>query len=121
VTGDWPIAGVIAALRCGVGASLIAKPHIATSGDGGRTVLVRTIGVRDLVLGAGTLAALRQGHAQTWSLAGLFSDVADSIVALASRRQLGARGTLVAAVAPLPFVVAVSCTRPWRRRSLRST
>jgi hypothetical protein len=79
--------------------------------------LVRTIGVRDLVLGAGTLGAVRGGpqRALSWSRAGLLSDVGDTLVALASRRELGIRGTLVAAGAPLPFVAAVCSTRPWRR------
>ena len=107
----------VAALRCLVGAALIAKPAMATSGDAGRTALVRTIGVRDLVLGAGTLAALRGApqRALLWTRAGLLSDVGDTLVAVASRRELGTPGTLVAAGAPLPFVAAVCSTRPWRR------
>lgn len=117
-----PIVPVVAALRCAVGAALIAEPAMATSGDDGRTVLVRTIGIRDVVVGAGALVALRRDResARLWTQAGLLSDIADVLLALASFRQLGARGTLVAAAAPLPFVVAVSCRRPWLRPSKHS-
>ena len=112
-----------AALRCAVGAGLLAFPAMATGGDDGRAVLVRTIGIRDVVTGAGTLAALQRDRqaARLWTQAGLLSDVADVLLALASYRELGARGTLVAAAAPLPFVAAVSCTRPWRRSSTPAT
>jgi hypothetical protein len=86
---------------------------VATNGDPGRTVLVRTIGIRDLVVGAGALAALRRDPptARLWVQSGLVSDVADVLLALCSYRQLGARGTLVAAVAPLPFIAAVRWSR----------
>jgi hypothetical protein len=96
---------------------------MATNGDAERTVLVRTIGIRDLVVGAGTLAALRRGQSgsRLWVQSGLVSDVADVLLALASYRQLGARGTLIAAAAPLPFIAAVSCSRPWRRPSRPAT
>jgi hypothetical protein len=100
-----------------VGAALIGQPAMATSGDDGRAVLVRTIGVRDLVLGAGALAALRRDseEARLWTQTGWLSDIADVVIALASYRQLGARGTFLAAAAPLPFVAVVGSTRPWRR------
>jgi hypothetical protein len=109
----------VAALRCAVGAALLAVPSLATNGDPGRAVLVRTIGIRDLVVGAGALTALRRDPltARPWVQSGLVSDVADVLLALGSYRQLGARGTFIAAVAPLPFIAAVSCSRPWRRPS----
>lgn len=98
-----------------MGAGLLAAPAMATGGDTGRTVLVRTIGIRDLVVGAGALAALRRDApaARLWVQSGLVSDVADVLLALSSYRQLGARGTLIAAAAPLPFIAAVSCNRRW--------
>jgi hypothetical protein len=113
----------VAALRGAVGAGLLAVPSVATNGDAGRTVLVRTIGIRDLILGAGTLTALRREPtvAALWVRSGLGSDVADVLLALGSYRQLGARGTFVAAAAPLPFIAAISCSRPWRRGSRRAT
>jgi hypothetical protein len=113
----------VAALRCAVGAGLLAVPSLATNGDAGRTVLVRTIGIRDLVVGAGALVALRREPLATrlWMQAGLASDVADVLLALGSYRQLGARGTLIAAAAPLPFIAAVSCSKPWRHPTRPAT
>jgi hypothetical protein len=92
---------------------LLAVPSAATNGDSGRAVLVRTVGIRDLVVGAGTLAALRAepSAARLWVRSGLLSDVADVLLALGSYRRLGARGTLIAAGAPLPFIVAVTYCR----------
>jgi hypothetical protein len=79
--------------------------------------LVRTIGIRDVVVGVATLAALRRQPpaAALWVRAALASDLADVLLALGSYRQLGARGTFVAAASPLPFIAAISCSRPWRR------
>ena len=104
---------VIAAVRCAVGAGLLVAPDAATSADRGRRILARTIGIRDLVLGAGTLLAARadvasearKAGARLWLQATLSSDVADVLLALGSRRELGTRGTLLAALTPLPFVV----------------
>jgi hypothetical protein len=106
------IVPTVAALRCLVGAGLIGAPGLAgaspTSVDG-RAVLMRTIGIRDVVVGAGTLAALRRDprSARLWAATGLVSDIADVVLALGSFRQLGARGTLIAAMAPVPFIAAV--------------
>lgn len=96
----------IAILRSAVGAVLLIRPAPATSGDEGRRVLVRTIGVRDLVLGVGAVLSRDQTSAagRGWARIGLASDVGDVLVALASRRELGRAGTLAAALTPLPFV-----------------
>jgi hypothetical protein len=117
------VGSTVAALRCVVGAGLLGVPSIATNGDADRTVLVRTIGIRDLVVGAGALVALYRNPpaARLWVASGFVSDVADVLLALGSHRQLGARGTLIAAAAPLPFVVAVSCSRRWRDPSRSAT
>jgi hypothetical protein len=102
----------VAALRCGVGALLLASPDVAMNGDAGRRILVRTIGLRDLVAGGGALSALgRSGAASSgarrgWTLVGLANDAGDVVLALASRRELGPRGALLAAATPLPFVIA---------------
>jgi hypothetical protein len=99
----------VAVLRCGVGAFLMAWPDAATNRDAGRRILVRTIGLRDLVAGAGAVSALAGGHAKAgraWTVAGLANDAGDVALAIASRRELGTRGALTAALTPLPFVVA---------------
>ena len=113
----------MSALRCAVGAGLLIKPSLATNGDPDRAILVRTIGIRDLVAGAGALAALRGDlpAARLWVQSGLVSDVADVFLALGSYRQLGVHGTLLAAGAPLPFIAAISCSTPWRRASRPAT
>jgi hypothetical protein len=106
------IVPTVAALRCLVGAGLIGAPGLAgatpASADG-RAVLIRTIGIRDVVVGAGTLAALRRDprSAGLWAATGLASDIADVVLAIGSFRQLGARGTFIAALAPIPFIAAV--------------
>ena len=104
----------VALLRCGVGAALIAVPDVATNRDAGRRILVRTIGLRDLVTGAGALSALGRKPeagqtalvARVWVAAGLANDAGDVVLAIASRRELGTRGALTAALTPLPFVLA---------------
>jgi hypothetical protein len=101
----------VALLRCGVGVALIAAPDVATNRDVGRRILVRTIGLRDLVAGAGALSALDGSPkaaqtARVWVAAGLANDAGDVVLAFASRRELGRKGALTAALTPLPFVVA---------------
>lgn len=99
----------VAALRCAVGGALIGLPDVATGGDAQRRVLVRTIGLRDLVLGVATLRAPGRDPdwaRRAWVGAGLANDVGDVLLALASYRELGRRGTLIAALTPVPFVVA---------------
>jgi hypothetical protein len=113
----------VATLRCLVGGVLLAAPDVATSGDTGRRILVRTIGIRDVILGAGTLLAARDGSAGVatktgatrWLAASLASDAADVLLALASRRELGLRGTWLAAITPVPFVASGVRTLARRR------
>ena len=102
----WLTRGV-ALLRCAVGAVLLVRPDVATSRDAQRRILVRTIGLRDCVAGAGTLRAMGGAtSAKTWIAAGLANDLGDIALALAARRELGFRGALLAAITPLPFVLA---------------
>ena len=101
----------LAILRSAVGGLLLARPGLATGGDDERGVLVRTIGIRDLVLGvggvrAGTGSTTSAETSKDWARVGLASDLGDVLVALASRKELGRRGTLIAALTPLPFVAA---------------
>jgi hypothetical protein len=72
-------------------------------------LFARTVGVRDLVFGAGSLVAAT-GDAdpvalRRWLVAWAASDVADVLAAL-SARDLDRSGALAAAAAPLPFLVA---------------
>jgi hypothetical protein len=104
---------LVGALRVGVGVVMIAAPGPvlrAGSGrrpDGDLTLMTRTVGVRDLVIGAGTLASGRSeaGPAtRRWIAAGLCSDALDCVIGAASVRQVGRKGALVASLAPVPFI-----------------
>jgi hypothetical protein len=99
-------------LRMGVGVALIAAPGTAMrlggrpDASGAELLLLRTIGIRDLVLGAGTVVAARSGDAGgvgRWTAAGLASDSLDAFVSLASRRAIGTREALGAAALALTF------------------
>jgi hypothetical protein len=71
------------------------------------TLLLRTVGIRDLALGLGTASALRSGSTrelQRWVGAGLLSDVLDVGAGVASARTTGARG-LASALIASPLVV----------------
>ncbi len=71
------------------------------------TLLMRTIGVRDLVLGLGTVSAARAGSgrdARRWTSVGLASDSLDVVVSLASLPAIGKRDSWSAAMLALFFV-----------------
>jgi hypothetical protein len=86
----------LSAGRIALGASLIAAPRIVAGmwlGEDGRRpavgVLGRGFGARDLVLGAGTLGAMRSGRGlRTWVLAGLVADATDLGATIAGRDHL---------------------------------
>lgn len=70
--------------------------------DSSMTLLMRTVGIRDLALGFGTASALRSGsrsELQRWIRAGLLSDFLDVAAGLASARKTGARGLLSSLIA----------------------
>jgi len=100
------IALTVGALRAGVGAALIAVPRLAGGTDATTRMLARTIGIRDLVLGLGTLHGAARGAASPWMRAGIASDVGDVALAVRSRGEVGASGALAAALIPLPVIVA---------------
>jgi hypothetical protein len=100
-------------LRAAVGLGLIAAPGVPMriSGreepTGASLLLMRTIGIRDLVLGLGTVAAARSGQAREarrWTAAALASDSLDVAASLASFRSIGRRDALSAAALALAFV-----------------
>jgi hypothetical protein len=68
---------------------------------------MRTIGIRDLVLGLGTVAAAQSGEdsdARRWAKAGLASDALDTVVSLVAMRAIGRRDSVLAAGLAFAFV-----------------
>ena len=110
-------------LRAAVGVGLIAAPGVPMrlSGQdeptGTDLLLMRTIGIRDLVLGLGTVAAARSGEAGDmgrWAAAVLASDSLDVAASLASYRAIGKRDSRAAAMLALAFVGAdIKVCRTW--------
>jgi hypothetical protein len=100
-------------LRAAVGVGLMAAPAVPMRLSGREEptsaglLLMRTIGVRDLVLGLGSVAAARSGTQQDtrrWSTAVLASDSIDVAVSAASWRSIGKRDATAAALLALTFV-----------------
>ena len=100
-------------LRTSVGVALIVAPGApmrlaeAESPTGAALLLMRTIGIRDLVLGLGTVSAARSGDgdaARYWTRATLASDALDTLVSLASVRSIGRRDSWLAAGLAVGFV-----------------
>ena len=104
------ILAIVAAARVAVGATMILAPsRIFSPGSGTETLLMRTIGIRDVVLGSGACAAWvrgEEGELQRWATVGLTSDGADFVTGLRSKPLVGARSALIATLSPVPFVVA---------------
>lgn len=105
-----PILGWVAAARLGVGAAMLLAPdRFFRPGSGTETLLMQTIGIRDVVLGSGGCVAwLRGGDAdfRRWASVGLISDSADLLLGLRSKPLVGARSAAIATLAPVPFVGA---------------
>ena len=100
-------------LRTAVGVALIAAPGVPMRLAGQREptgtdlLLMRTIGIRDLVVGLGTVAAARSqdiGDVRRWTGAALASDSLDVAASLASVRSIGKRDSVGAALLALVFV-----------------
>jgi hypothetical protein len=100
-------------LRTSVGVALIVAPgvpmRIAGNGEpsGSSLLLMRTIGVRDLVLGLGTVAATTtegDDEATRWMLATLASDTLDTVVSLWAIPFIGKRDAVAAAGLAFTFV-----------------
>ncbi len=101
-------------LRTAVGAALIAVPgpflrlSRREQPTGASVLLLRTIGVRDLVLGLGTLAAARSeevSEIRRWSTVTMASDSLDVVCSIASMRSIGRLNAMGAAAVAL---IAVS-------------
>ena len=77
------------------------------SPTGEALLLMRTIGIRDLVLGLGTVTAARSldpSDARRWTKAALASDSLDTIVSVAASRSIGKRDSVLAAALAFVFV-----------------
>ena len=114
----------IAAVRLGAGLAMggFPKPFLRweqTLPGSSMTLLMRTVGIRDLALGLGSARAVRSGSTddlERWVSAGLISDVLDVAAGLASARTTRVRGFVSALIAS-PMVVADL----WALASLRET
>jgi hypothetical protein len=104
-------------LRIAVGLVLCAAPEVllrASTGErpsGSMLLLARTVGIRDLVIGAGTLSAVRSGtprDTRRWVSVGLASDLLDAVASLASAPRIGRRAAVIAAGVTLPVIAAGS-------------
>jgi hypothetical protein len=100
-------------LRASVGVALMVAPgapmRLAGNEEptGAALLLMRTIGIRDLVLGLGAASAARSldpSDARRWAKAALASDSLDTIVSVASLRSIGKRDSLLAAALAFGFV-----------------
>jgi hypothetical protein len=117
-----PILGLVAAARVAVGAVMIVAPsRIFTPGSGTETLLMRTIGIRDVVIGSGACAAWARGEEaelQRWATVGLASDTGDFVTGLRSTSLVGPKSALIATLSPVPFVVAgiLGLARAFTRR-----
>ena len=107
-------AGAVGWIRVGVGVLFAGAPamfvdrFVEDESSGTLVLFARTIGVRDLALGLGTLAAERSGSPtdlQRWVRAGLVSDSIDFVAGLASTRLVGRRGVAVATATVIPVIV----------------
>ena len=100
--------GSVALVRIGAGLALGGAPRSFLRWEGeipegsAMTLLMRTVGIRDLALGLGTAFAARSGTTsdlRRWIGAGLLSDALDVAAGLAGARTNGVRGVASALVA----------------------
>jgi len=84
--------------RMAVGAALLVAPTASgrpwfgeTARNPGTRVALRSLGVRDLVLGAGTYRAIASGQpARSWLQAGVAADAVDGLATVLAGRALPA-------------------------------
>src|ERR1700754_3741621 len=101
----------VAAARICVGVAMVLVPgRFFKQASGTETLLMRTIGIRDVVIGTGTCASLAAGAGGEFRRSasmGLLSDNADVIAGLISSRSLAdAESALIALLSPPQFVAA---------------
>ena len=108
--------------RIVIGAAFLANPEQASSrwvgeeaagADGG--VMARAFGVRDVALGAATIAAARSGNLRTLLALGILCDVVDCVATLAAGEKIPQQARVltaaVAAGAALNGVALLAATR----------
>jgi hypothetical protein len=100
-------------LRAAVGLAMVSAPApiVGISKREPRTqtavLLLRTIGIRDIALGMGVVAAARSdggADLKRWTLVALASDVMDIGASVASRRSIGVRDSSMAALLAIAAV-----------------
>jgi hypothetical protein len=77
--------------------------------SGTESLLMRTIGIRDVVLGSGACAALAGGAPpdfRRWATFGMLSDGADLVLGLRSKSLVGSKSAWIATLSPVPFLAA---------------
>lgn len=113
-TGSASIGRRMGWLRTAVGVGLLVAPGpvFRLSGREEPTpasmLLMRTIGIRDLVLGLGVVRACRgseRSEARRWLSAVFASDSLDVLLALASKGSVGDREGTGAAITAATFVI----------------
>lgn len=87
---------------------LLAPDRFFKPESGTETLLMQTIGIRDLVLGSGGCVAWLRGGGEfrRWAAFGLVSDSADLLLGLRSTALVGSKSALIAILAPVPFIGA---------------
>ena len=109
----WAVGIGIAAVRLAAGLALGGKPETFLRFEPAFTgtsmpLLLRTVGIRDLAVGAGTIAAAWSSSdrdLKRWLAAGLLSDVLDVAAGTAGARSTGLRSISSALIAS-PMVAA---------------
>ena len=109
------VAGGVGLLRIAIGVVLAIAPRAVVPREatdeapGSLMLMTRTVGIRDLVVGIGSLAALRSGSdgdLRRWVRVGLLSDVLDALAGAFGARLVGRRGASVSALVPVPVIAA---------------
>ena len=97
------VVGIVLAGAPGV----FVRRFVDDEASGSLILFARTVGVRDIALGIGTLAADRSGTTadlKRWVRAGLVSDSLDLVTGLAGSNLVGRRGTAIATMTVLPVL-----------------
>ena len=109
----WAVGVGIAAVRLAAGVALGGKPETFLRFEPqingtSMPLLLRTVGIRDLAIGLGTVAAARSlsdRDLRRWLAAGLASDVLDVAAGIAGARTTGLRSISSSLIAA-PMVAA---------------
>jgi hypothetical protein len=103
----------IAVVRCGIGAALVARPAVVgrflagpEAASAPAQILLRSLGIRDLVLGIGTLTVAARKEPLDAALAtGAASDGVDAFAMVAAATDIGVRRSIPGLVASIGTMV----------------